>query len=202
MQANRMRRILGVTVMVAVGLSIGRANAANDRIVKGTVMLPPDAGSPHDALVYLEGHIGSPTPTKMVIDQKDSTFIPHVVGVVVGGTVEFRNSDTILHNVFSTSPAKHFDLGMFGRGESRTVSFDTPGMVEVRCNVHPKMHAFILVSENNYFATPDERGDFEINGLPAGRYKLHAWHEGFPEKETWVNLEDATLRTVEMRLQK
>jgi len=189
-------------VALVLGLWIGQAKAANDCVVKGTVRLPPGGDSPRETVVYLDGRIGVPTPAKVVIDQKETAFVPHVTGVVVGGTVEFLNSDAVLHNAFSTSAAKRFDLGMFGRGESRSVTFDTPGVIELRCNVHPKMRAFILVLDNNFFATPDEQGNFQISGIPAGRYKLRTWHDGLSPTETWVNLDEARIRTVDIRLQK
>src|SRR5262249_46231858 len=176
--------------------------ADDDRVVKGTVRLPSENGQARDVVIYLEGRIGAPAPRKAVIDQKEMTFVPHVVGVTAGSAVGFLNSDPVPHNVFSTSTAKHFDLGVFTRGESRAVTFNTPGGVELRCNVHPKMRAFVVVLENNYFAMPDEQGNFQISGIPAGRYKLRAWHEGLPPAETWVNLDDAKLRDVELRLQK
>jgi plastocyanin len=194
------RRITLLAIAVTLPLvAAGRAAAQNDRIVKGTVTLPPDSGSPKDVVVYLEGTIGTPTPGKGSVDQRDMTFIPHVLPVALGSTVEILNTDDVLHNTFSNSAAKRFDVGMFKRGESRSVTFDKPGIVELRCNVHPKMHAFILVLENNYFATPDERGSYQISGIPAGRYKLRAWHESLPPIETWANLDDATLRSIDLK---
>jgi plastocyanin len=179
-------------------IPVGRAAAAGT-IVKGTVTLPEDSGSVTNVVVYLEGKIGVPTPGQAVIDQKNMQFVPHVLPVVVGSTVEFRNSDPVLHNVFSIAAPNNFDLGMFGQGESRRVTFSKPGIVRVRCNVHPGMLAYVLVLENSYFATPDDRGNFQISGIPPGRYKLRAWHESLPAVETWANLEEATLRTIDVR---
>ena len=193
------RRLCLLAIVVGVSLVASRAVAQNDRIVKGTVVLPPDSGSVKDVVVYLEGTIGTPTAAKASIDQKNMTFIPHVLPVVVGSTVEFRNSDDVMHNAFSNSATQRFDVGMFGRGESRSVTLEKPGVVELRCNVHPTMHAFIFVLANNYFATPDERGSYQITGLPAGRYKLRAWHESLPPVETWANLDDATLRSIDLK---
>ena len=216
------RRFRLVAIAAAVSLVAGRAVAQNDRIVKGTVTLPPDSGSVKDVVVYLsdlearsdqrertieetptagpiEGTVGTPTASKASFDQKNMTFIPHVLPVAVGSTVDFLNGDDVMHNVFSNSATKRFDLGMVKRGESRSVSFDKPGIVELRCNVHPTMHAFIFVLANNYFATPDERGSYQITGLPAGRYKLRAWHESLPPIETWANLDDATLRAIDLK---
>ncbi|MFI5396097.1 MAG: carboxypeptidase regulatory-like domain-containing protein [Candidatus Binatia bacterium] len=191
-----------LVTLCMIGWGALGAQAADTAIVKGRVVLPPDSGSPQDTIIYLEGHIGTPTPNTATLDQRDQTFVPHVLAVVQGGTVQFLNSDPLFHSVFAASSAKHFDLGMFGRGERRSVQFDKPGLVELRCNVHPSMRAYILVVENNYFTAPDKEGNFQIRAIPPGRYKLRAWHEGFPVAETWANLDDASLRTVELRLQK
>lgn len=192
---------ISVAATLVIALGTGRAVAADTGVVKGTVLLPPGMNSAADTVIYLEGRIGTPTPKTVTIDQQNQTFRPHVVAVVQGGTVEFLNNDTVLHNVYSASAVQRFDLGMFGGGERRTVKFDTPGVVELRCNVHPKMRAYVLVLENNYFATADKSGNFQISGVPAGRYKLRAWHEGLPVAETWANLDDASIRTVELRFQ-
>lgn len=193
------RRLSVLVTGLVVSFIAARAGAQNDRIVKGTVTLPPDSGAVKDVVVYLEGPIGTPTAAKVSFDQKNTTFIPHVLPVAVGSSVEFRNNDDVMHNVFSNSPTQQFDVGMFGRGDSRSVTFTKPGVVEVRCNVHPTMHAYILVLENNYFTSPDDRGLYQITGIPAGRYKLRAWHESLPPIETWANLDDATLRSIDLK---
>jgi plastocyanin len=193
---------LAVAGLVACGLvSLRPVHAEEGTIVKGTVQLPPESRL-EDVVVYVEGAIGKPAPAKALIDQKNLSFVPRVVAVPVGSSVEFRNSDPVLHNAFSTSPAKHFDLGMFPKGQARSVTFDKPGVVDVLCNVHPKMEAFIVVLENQYFARPDEHGNFEIANIPPGRYKLRAWHPDLRPSEIWVNLEQAKLRDVELHLQR
>ena len=198
-----LRRKAGILIvakaMMLVALVGSFSHAETGTIVKGTVTLPPDSGSPKNVVVYLDGAIGTPTPGKALIDQKNTEFVPHVVAVSVGSTVEFLNSDTVLHNVFSIDAPNNFDLGAFIHGQSRSVTFSKPGLVKLRCNVHSSMLAFVLVLENNYFTTPDERGNYQITGIPPGRYKLRAWHESLPGVETWANLDDATLRTVDLR---
>ncbi|MBI4518505.1 MAG: methylamine utilization protein [Deltaproteobacteria bacterium] len=196
------RQVTGLLLATAMALGASAHAAGDGAIVKGTVTLPEQGGSPQDVVVSLEGSAGTPAPAKAVIDQKDMKFVPHVVAVVAGSTVEFLNSDAFLHNVFSTSAAKHFDLGMFGRGESRSVTFETPGVVDVKCNVHPHMEAFVVVLANPYFAQPDSQGKFQISGIPPGRYKLRAWHESLKAVETWVNLDPAKLQTVDLRFKK
>lgn len=111
------------------------------------------------------------------VAQEGETFIPHVLPVVRGSTVEFPNHDPIFHNVFSLSAAKTFDLGRYPQGTSRSVTFDQTGIVAVFCHLHSNMSAIVLVLDNPYFAIPDEVGHYRIDGIPPGRYTLAAWHE-------------------------
>jgi plastocyanin len=128
---------------------------------------------------------------KFVMDQRNLEFIPHVLPVLVGSTVRFPNNDQVDHNVFSMSRTKKFNLGSYKAGESKTVVFDKPGIVELRCDVHAEMAAYILVMKNPYFAVTDAKGRFQIpdtgylkqvglegiHDLPAGKYDLKSWHE-------------------------
>jgi hypothetical protein len=98
---------------------------------------------------------------------------------VAGQTVAFPNEDPLYHNVFSVSPLQPFDLGQYKASEPpREQVFSQPGLVPVYCNIHPKMLAYVAVLENGAFATTDASGAFEIPGVPAGRFTLHAWAPG------------------------
>ena len=110
----------------------------------------------------------TPTPGRARLDQKNETFVPYVLAVTVGSTVDFPNSDRIYHNVFSLSKPKRFDLGRYPRGQSRSVRFDQPGVVRVFCEIHSHMSAFILVFAHRYFATTDAEGRYRIDGVPPG----------------------------------
>ncbi len=134
-----------------------------------------------NVVLYLEGDV---PPVKahaaagdLRMEQREESFVPHVLPVLRGSAVEFPNADPIFHNVFSLSRSATFDLGRYPRGESRTVRFDTPGIVRVFCHIHSDMSAVILVLENPYFAIPDSSGSYEIPGIPPGAYTLTAWHE-------------------------
>jgi len=96
--------------------------------------------------------------------------------------VRFPNHDPFNHNVFSVSEPNSFDLGLYGRGETKSHTFDHPGLVRVYCNVHPRMVAYVLVMENRYYAQPGNDGSFTIDNVPAGRYRLHVWHERIPSE--------------------
>jgi len=150
--------------------------------------------SPENVVVYL-----TQTPPvnidlakgKFVMDQRNLEFVPHVLPIPVGASVLFPNNDQVDHNIFSMSRTKKFNLGSYKPGEHRTVVFDTPGIVELRCDVHAEMAAYILVMESPYFAVTDGQGNFQIPdagylqqrgldgpaALPAGKYVIKTWHE-------------------------
>ena len=139
-----------------------------------------------DFVVYVDQPISNanqppPKPVQIVI-QKDGTFTPHVLPVMVGTTVEWPNNDDIFHNVFSMSEAKPFDLGFYKSHEVKRVTFDKPGRVDIFCSIHTRMSCIVLVLENPFFAVTDKNGTYEIPNLPAGTYKLKAWHERLPSQ--------------------
>jgi plastocyanin len=128
---------------------------------------------------------------RFVMDQHNLEFVPHVLPIPVGAAIEFPNHDQVAHNVFSMSRTKAFNLGSYQPGESKTVVFDNTGIVELRCDVHAEMAAYILVMESPYFAVTDGQGNFQIPdagylqqrgldgpaALPAGKYVIKTWHE-------------------------
>jgi plastocyanin len=119
--------------------------------------------------------------TKKIL-QRGAIFSPHVLPVVVGTTVEWPNHDEIFHNVFSISEARPFDLGLYKQPEVKRVVFDKPGRVDVFCSIHSAMNCIILVLPTSHFAAVDEKGRYTIRNVPAGAYKLKAWHERLPSQ--------------------
>ena len=147
----------------------------------------------HDFIVYIEGAVGPPPippdkPAQVItsrnpsVAQKGAMFTPHVLPVVVGTTVEWPNYDDVLHNVFSFSEARPFDLGLYKNPTVERVKFDKPGKVDVFCSIHSRMNCIILVLENPHFATANEKGHYTITNVPPGNYKLKAWHERLPSQ--------------------
>jgi hypothetical protein len=116
-------------------------------------------------------------PDRPTMTQKDERFIPHVLPILEGTTVEFPNEDEVFHNVFSLSGPKEFDLPKYPAGSSRSVTFGKPGIVNVFCHIHSDMSAVILVLDNPFFTTPNREGSFSLEGVPPGDYTLVAWHE-------------------------
>jgi plastocyanin len=168
--------------------------------VKGTIRGPE--GEPvADAAVLIEGPSApAPHTAHAVMEQRDQRFVPHVLAVAVGTTVDFPNHDPILHNVFSNSPAKKFDLGMYDQGVTRSVTFDTPGVVRIGCNVHPKMEAFVVVNPNPYVAVTDAHGEYTIRDVPPGNYQVRVWHESLGERRVPVRVLDGEVQALDLSL--
>ncbi len=139
------------------------------------------AGGPGGAVVTLHRSNGStPRPTPLSnkpLIQRDKKFLPHVLAVPVGSRVSFRNQDDIFHNVFSISPAHAFDTGLKRAGDSETLAFDKPGVVELLCNIHASMNAWLVVVDTPWYAVADGAGAFRIKKVPAGDYDVEVWHE-------------------------
>jgi len=158
-------------------------------VTKGGVL----STQPPLAVVYLEGVFPRPAslPTKQVA-QKDLTFVPALLPIRVGTSVEFPNLDDTYHNIFSYSPAKRFDLGRY-RAEERPIPvqvFDKPGLVTLRCDIHEHMRGLILVLNTPYFVMTDTDGHFRLSGLPAGHYTLKAWIDSRTTREKPVELKN------------
>jgi plastocyanin len=134
------------------------------------------------AVVYFQiapsGAFEQSDEIRPMMDQRNETFVPHVLAIHTGTTVEFPNSDQIFHNVFSLSKTKRFDLGRYAAGRSKAVRFDSPGIVRVFCDIHSHMNAFVLVFAHRYFAVADEDGRYRIDQIPPGSYAVTAWYEG------------------------
>ena len=173
-------------LVFALALTLAFSAAAAD--VEGTVRIrstngvPPPSGQP--VVVYLTGFRQPPLPGSPVISQKNKAFVPSLRVIVAGQSVQFTNDDPVVHNVFSTSAARTFDLGKPGPQQTREVNFPTPGLVDVYCNIHESMFANVLVLPNRAFALVDDAGHFIIHDIPAGRYPLHAWGRNIEPFET------------------
>jgi plastocyanin len=165
--------------LVAAGPAAGQAGRVSGRI---TILEKNNKPSPDlgDAVVYLEGRGIQALPTTIAVPISDKAFAPHVLVVPVGSTVSFPNHDPFEHNVFSVSDSNAFDLGLYGRGEGKSVVLHHPGLVRVFCNVHPRMVALIQVMANHHYTQPGADGSFIISGVEPGEYRLHVWHERAP----------------------
>ncbi len=138
-----------------------------------------------DSVVYVDAVPGKtfPAPTKSaVVTQRGLAFVPHILVVQQGTTVDFQNQDTVQHNIFWPSiggnKKEYHNMGTWPSGEKRSFKFDHPGVVPLFCNVHSSMSGYIVVSPTPYFAQTDSAGNFKIENIPDGKYTVVAWHEG------------------------
>jgi len=141
-------------------------------------------------VVWLESHQAplmtrdSNPPHTLDIAINDKVYAPRVVVASVGSTVRFPNHDPFNHNVFSVSEGNSFDLGLYGRGQTKGQTFTHEGLVRVFCNVHPRMAAYVVLVNSRWFTQPAADGSFTLGDVPPGRYLLHAWHERVPGEMT------------------
>lgn len=159
-----------------------------------------------NVVVYIdkiEGKVFEPPEKHAVMDQKNLVFIPHVLPVLVGTTVDFLNSDDVLHNVFSPDcPDGKFNLGTWAKGIVKSFTFKKPGVSTLLCNVHPEMEAFVVAVRTPYFAVSDEEGNYTIKDVPAGKYTLMVWHEKRKAKPQVVEVPEKGTVTVNFELKR
>ena len=170
-------RVAGLA-MAVVAVLVGPAAAEPGGRVTGTVTVTePDGktGDAVDVIVYVVGFTEPPTSEVTTVSQKGRKFVPDLVAITVNERVAFPNFDPFLHNVFSQSGARKFDLGSYPRGESKDKQFPQAGVVDVYCNIHPEMAATILVLPNRRHVRTDARGHFEIEGVPPGDWTVFAY---------------------------
>jgi len=132
----------------------------------GTIMLTP-----------IDGSAKKRRPKQRVVEQRDKQFAPHVLAVPPGSTVAFPNFDGVFHNVFSISPTKKFDVGLYKDGDTRELKFEKPGIVRLGCNIHANMSAYILVVDAPHYVVVEGGKAFRFSSLASGRYRVRAWSE-------------------------
>ena len=144
-------------------------------------------GSMAEALVYLKNvsYNGSVPSQPAVLDQKGCVYMPHVFGMVAGQELLIKNSDATLHNIHSMPKVnKEFNFAMpkVVKEKKATFSKSEPDPFYIKCDVHPWMKTWVLVSDHPYFAVTDEKGNFSIDGIPAGTYEVVCWQEKFGKR--------------------
>ena len=157
-----------------------------------------------DVVVYLTDVPGTfkPAQNHPTIDQKDVIFMPHVLPIVVGTTVDFANNDNVKHNIYSSSKAKKFNLGTYGGDVLKQETFDTEGEVALACNVHAEMSSYIVVLSNPYFAKTGNDGKFTIGNVPPGQYTLKTWHERKRTYEQKITVEAGKTTEIKIELKR
>jgi plastocyanin len=184
-----------VALGVAIGLSPAQTGTITGRVTQPDVPLSsasrPSVGSigatAHDpvdrrtAVVYLDAaprQAFEAMPSRRArMDQRREQFSPHVLAVTAGTVVDFPNNDALFHNVMSLAPGNAFDLGRYPKGQSRSVRFDTPGIVPIICDIHAHMSAYVLVFSHPFFSVTDTQGRYTLANVPAGTHTLKVWSE-------------------------
>lgn len=138
--------------------------------------------------------------TRARILQENETFIPRVVAITRGSTVDFPNGDPFFHDVFSLSRSATFDLGSYPRGQTKSQQFRKAGLVKVYCHIHSHMTASIMVFDHTFFTIPKADGSFIIDEVPAGTYKVSAWHERIGENSQPVTIEAGRTSEIQFAL--
>ena len=216
-----LRRII-LVACVAASAIVAAAQAPDSGTISGHIKLTTRVRAPlpanaypsrsigkHEApatpeirnvVVYLKGppFKGALPVSRVELHQQNETFVPHVLAITRGSTVDFPNDDPFFHNVFSLSSAASFNLGRYPRGKSRQETFNKTGLVKVFCDIHSHMSASILVLDHPYFAIPSTDGNYEIKNVPAGPYTIVGWHERVGERSAPVRVDAGKSVTVDL----
>lgn len=198
-----LRTTLSITVIALLAMFPAETrSAAGLGSVQGTIKVTKGgkAQANHgNVVVFLDGVPPSVADRKHAIRQRNLQFEPRVSVVVKGTTVDFPNEDKVYHNVFSTSREARFDLGLYRSGASKSVQLRRPGVIDVFCNIHPDMWSRVLVVPSTLFAATDAKGNFRIDGVPAGTYPISVWHpNNAVEKRGTVTIEPGKAATVKL----
>jgi len=216
-----LRRLTLVACVAAYAIAAG-AQAPDSGTISGHIKLTTRVRAPLPANAYPSRSIGKheapATPeirnvvvylkdppfkgtlpaSRVELHQQNETFVPHVLAITRGSTVDFPNDDPFFHNVFSLSSAASFNLGRYPRGKSQHETFTRAGLVKVFCDIHSHMSASILVLDHPYFAIPSIDGNYEIRNVPPGQYTIVGWHERVGERSASVRVEAGKAATVDL----
>lgn len=213
-------RCVGALLFVLAGLATGGHAQGGTAIIRGRFVATAGGGgdrrpalvdprAPRElvrrpGVVYLEvapaAAFEAAVTARERMDQRQETFVPHVLAVRTGTTVDFPNSDRVYHNVFSLSPTRRFDLGRYAVGRSKAVRFDRPGVVRVFCDIHSHMSAFILIFAHRYYALTQPDGAWQLPPVPAGSYTVVGWFEGDVRATRQVTVRPGETATLDLQV--
>jgi plastocyanin len=154
-----------------------------------------------DAVIYVDTIVETTRGTA-TMKQEGKQFLPNVLIVQKGTTVQFPNMDAFFHNVFSVTPDHSFDLGSYRQGETKSVTMTKPGVVSVYCNMHPQMVGHILVAPNGNYVRAGKDGFFRLTNVPAGKHRVVAWAPNAKPVSAEAEVSDAGVVTLELELKK
>ncbi len=184
-------------------LSLGALAAGSARAEGGTVtgkVIVQPAKFQDETVVYLKGVPGTRPATTYEMDQKNMKFLPVVIAVATGDTVKFLNHDEADHNVYSPDN-EAFNLGTFKSEETRSHTFEEPGVYRIKCSIHPEMLGYVFVAPSRHAAAIDRKGRFSITDVPPGTYQLAVWNANLkgPEKAVTVAAGKTVEETITIR---
>ncbi len=175
------RLIAAASILFAFSVLPANAGTVSGKIRLGNVSATgtnQSAGDKENVVIWLEGQDqGKPPEAALKVSQKNLQFSPEFLVAVKGQKVDMPNDDDVAHNVFSFTGMNQFNLGVYAKGEFRSVTFDKTGIVDVFCSIHRHMHARIFVVPSRYFVSSVPGQSFTISDVPPGRYVMKAWHE-------------------------
>ena len=185
MHPTWMKHSLRLALLV-LGTSVALTALAEGGTVSGKVDVQP-ARYQDETVVYLKQVPGTRAPVPRAMDQKGMKFLPMILAIQAGDTVDFLNHDGVEHNVFSPDN-EAFNLGTFKSEDKRSYTFEKPGVYKIRCSIHPEMLGYVFVGQNPYAAVLDRKGRFSIKDVPPGTYVLAVWNANLkgPEKSITV----------------
>lgn len=222
MRINR-GRVWWLVIVVLVGTVASHggdtAGAQGGTSLHGRVRIQmPDGSSQYaqDAVVWLSGaappqpqaesrQSGSnasnqTTSVRPKMASEGKRFLPHVVAIQAGETVDFPNVDRIFHNAFSVSPGNQFDLGLYRKGASKAHTFTTPGVVHVYCNIHQDMAGYVLVLPSARAVVTGADGGFRFTDVRPGRQNMKVWHPMSGEIDVAIDLQPGASRQWDVEL--
>ena len=174
-----MRALALMLALLTPAAVVAQTGAIRGSAIHGTVIVEDARGNAlplPPVVLFVEDLVEPFSPSDVpAVHQVNKRFQPNLLVVPMGVPVAFPNDDPIDHNVFSVSPVKSFDLGLYSGGKAKTITFDRPGPVRIYCNIHPQMIGDILVLPNRYYAMAGPDGRFEIANVPAGTHRVRAW---------------------------
>jgi plastocyanin len=193
-------------LILALGIAAPPAILAQGSVAGQVSILERDREATLDlgnAIIYLEPVTPSKTKLKelrSLIALQSRAFQPRVRVVPLGSRVEFPNQDSFNHNVFTSSALGEFDLGVYGKGESREAKFRRAGVYPIYCNIHARMTGYVLAVATPHFTQPGIDGRFVIPSVPAGKYRMSVWHERAPTQTREIEVIDSGLDGISVRL--
>ena len=168
-----MKKILGISFLALPAFSLFAGDLHGKVVCKGV----RDSADAVVSIAAIPGKTFPPPAEHARIDQSNLVFVPHVLPVLAGTTVDFLNSDAVLHNVFTPDAcAEKFNLGTWPKGQTKSFEFKKECVAALLCKVHPEMEAFVVALPTPYFALTKADGTYTISNVPDGAYTVKVWH--------------------------